>query len=128
MYTTPPPALHRWFLVHAFVDYVVAVPLFVAPTAILLALHWPVIDPAAVRIIAAALLGIGGISFIARNTSQETYRVLVLMKLIWSSAALIALGIGIAHGYGSAAIGSAAIFTIFWCAWAYYTIQLRHNA
>ncbi len=49
-----PESLRRWFVVHFVVDALVAVPLFVAPRAVLGLLGWEEIDVAMARVVAAA--------------------------------------------------------------------------
>ena len=46
-----PPSLRLWFVVHAAVDLVAAVPLLVAPVPVLQRLGWTCIDPIAVRLV-----------------------------------------------------------------------------
>ncbi len=47
--------LRRWFVVNFSVDLVVAVPLFVAPRAVLGLLGWIEVDPAMARVVACAV-------------------------------------------------------------------------
>ena len=54
-------------------------------------LGWQSVDAVAARIIAAAFMAIGGTSFLLRNASLEVYRALLLLKIIWSSMALVAI-------------------------------------
>lgn len=79
-----PQSLRSWFFVHFLADYVFAVPLFLFPYQTLGVFGWPVVDPIATRLVAAALFGIGGASFIIRNSDAVVYRCFLIMKIIWS--------------------------------------------
>ncbi|MBI5391427.1 hypothetical protein HZB00_00330 [Candidatus Woesearchaeota archaeon] len=81
-------SLRRWFILHFFIDYIVALPLFFIPIWTLHMLRWTIIDPFATRLVAAALFGIGGISFLARNETQEVYIMILNLKIIWSCLAI----------------------------------------
>src|SRR5262245_39541556 len=71
-----PESLRRWFVVHFVVDLVVAVPLLVAPRFFLGKLGWACVDPASARLVGAALVAIGGQSWIGRGAGVEVYKAL----------------------------------------------------
>lgn len=114
------PGLRFWFIVHFVADYLAAVPLMLFPEQMLALLQWDAFDPVAVRIVAAAFLAIGGTSLLLRNASLEVYRAMLLLKIIWSSSALV--GILLATG-GKMSWGEAlvfGIFIVFGSAWVYF--------
>src|ERR1700690_3721176 len=108
-----PPTLRIWFTVHAVVDLVVAVPLFVAPTGVLRHFGWTCVDPVATRLVAAALFAIGGQSFLGRNAGVEAYRSMLSLKVLWSLPAAIALVASIGDGAPPAAWAFLCLFIGF---------------
>jgi hypothetical protein len=62
-----------------------------APVLFLGSLGWQVVDPIAARLVAAALIGIGLESLLCYKASAETYRSMLNLKIIWSTAAITGL-------------------------------------
>jgi len=120
-----PAALRTWFVVHAAVDVIAAVPLLIAPDLALRALGWSCVDPAATRLVGAALLAIGGQSFLTRNAGVETYRALLGLKVIWSLAAALGLLIAVGNGAPPAAWAFLSIFIAFAGVWTNHAIRFR---
>lgn len=115
-----PRALKCWFVVHGVVDWTFAVPLFLFPDAFLRALGWTVVDPMAARGVAAALVGIGTQSLLARNSTRAVYRELLSLKILWSFTATLgfawtALSVGPPSGWVFVAIF--AFFNVLWMYW-----------
>jgi hypothetical protein len=90
-----PKALRNWFLVHFIIDFIFAIPLMFAPVLFLGSLGWQVVDPIAARLVAAALFGIGLESLLSYKASAETYRSMLNLKIIWSTAAIAGLFLSI---------------------------------
>ena len=120
-----PAALRIWFVVHAVVDLVAALPLLVVPETVLRALGWTCVDPAATRLVGAALLAIGGQSFLMRNAGVEAYRTMLGLKVIWSLAAAGALLAAIGAGAPPAAWAFLSIFIVFAGVWVHHSIRFR---
>jgi hypothetical protein len=120
-----PASLRRWFVVHAIVDYLAGIPLLLFPEQVLGLVGWPTIDVLAARLVGAALLGIGGVSFIARAAGRESYRNLLALKILWSGAAMIGILLSMRAGYPAAGWAVLALFAIFASAWWYYYVRLR---
>jgi hypothetical protein len=120
-----PASLRLWFVVHAAVDLLAALPLLTAPVAVLGRLGWTCIDPVAVRLVGAALLAIGGQSFLMRNAGAEAYRAMVGLKVIWSLAACGGLIVGIAAGAPPITWAFLGIFIAFAGVWAHHAIRFR---
>jgi hypothetical protein len=120
-----PSSLRRWFVVHFAADLAVAVPLFLAPGAVLGLLGWQAVDPLASRLVAAALLGIGIESLLGRGAGAATFRAMLNLKIIWSGAAT--LGILWSQRQGGPWGGWAilAIFAGFHALWVHYRLRLR---
>jgi hypothetical protein len=120
-----PSSLRAWFIAHAVVDVVVALPLLVSPTFVLGHLGWTAIDPVATRLVAAALLAIGLQSFFGRDAGVETYRAMLRLKVIWSLAAVAGILAAIAEGAPPAAWALLAIFIVFLGVWSHHAIRLK---
>jgi hypothetical protein len=94
-------------VVHGVVDWIFAVPLFLIPDAFLRALGWTVVDPMAARGMAAALVGIGTQSLLARNSTGAVYRELLSLKIPWSFTATLGFAwTAPALGHGSGGCSS----------------------
>lgn len=122
---TVPSALRMWFVFHFVADWLFAIPLFFFPEAFLGWLGWANPDPATSRVVAAALVGIGTRSLLERNSSRQTFRSLLDLKILWSATAALGLG------WTAATSGPAfvwvlfGIFVAFNGLWTYYRLQLR---
>jgi hypothetical protein len=120
-----PASLRLWFVIHAAVDVAAALPLLLAPAATLGLLGWGCVDPVATRLVGAALLGIGGQSFLMRNAGVEAYRAVLGLKVIWSLAACFALFAAIGVGAPPATWAFLGIFIVFAGVWVHHAIRLR---
>ncbi len=120
-----PGALRAWFVAHAVVDVAFAVPLFLAPEFVLALFRWHPVDPAASRLVAAALLAIGAQSWVGRHDAPATYRAMLNLKIVWSCAAIVALVIAIAEGASPFAWAFLGLFATFGAAWARFRWALR---
>ncbi len=120
-----PRSLRLWFVFHFFADMVFAIPLFFAPVATLRLFGWSAVDPAATRIAAAALFGIGIQSLRGRNDGVEAFRAMLGLKVIWSGSC--ALGLLWTQLQGGPAFGWLffAIFAGFHTVWMRYHLALR---
>jgi len=120
-----PKSLKTWFTIHFLVDYLIAIPLFIAPEFILSQLGWGMIDPFATRLVAAALFGIGGISLLHRNGTKDSYKALLTLKLIWSSFAIIAAIISLTNQMNILVLLIAITFIAFFFIWLWYYNMLK---
>ena len=124
-----PKPLETWFIVHFIIDYLVAIPLFIAPRYFLEMLGWESVDPLTARVVAAALFAIGGISFLSRNEQVDTYKSLVVMKIVWSVVAEIGILISIIvdpSAYSFAGWIFLGIFLVFTGIWIYWWNILKN--
>ena len=121
-----PDALRQWFVAHFVVDMLFAVPLILAPEAVLNFVGWTRVDPVSARLVAAALFAIGIESYLGRNAGVEAYRGMLNLKIIWSAAAVLALALGLAGGSGPAWVLWAllVIFLAFNLVWIYWRLRL----
>jgi hypothetical protein len=96
--TEVPQTLKTWFVIHFVTDMLFAIPLMIAPSWALGLFGWSNIDPYTARLVAAALFGIGIESFLARDASRETYRVMLNLKVIWSLGAVTGMSVTLIQG------------------------------
>jgi hypothetical protein len=120
-----PYRLRTWFVIHFVVDMLTGIPLLFIPEVIMPLLGWTTIDPIASRVVGAALMGIGIESYLGRNAGSEVFRAMLNLKVIWSSSAILGIGLGLWQGGASAGWLFMGIFVIFWFVWIYYWRKLR---
>ncbi|MCU0844905.1 MAG: hypothetical protein MUC76_08260 [Spirochaetes bacterium] len=120
-----PPLLRKLFVLHFALDYLFAIPLMIAPVRTMALFGWDNAEPVATRLVAAALLGIGGVSLIARNADAASYRHMLTMKLLWSGAAVLGLLISLFEGAPVMTAGFLAVFASFFGVWLYYRLRLK---
>jgi len=117
--------LTTWFTIHFVVDFLFAIPLFLAPVRTLTLFGWTTVDPIVTRLIATSLFGIGGISLLHRNADKKTMRALLDLKLIWAGSAIIGLCISIYQGAPPLAWILVLLFSIFFAVWLKYYRETR---
>lgn len=83
--------LSRFFVLHFVIDIIFALPLFFFPETFLGFLGIETFNPLFVRLVAAALFGIGIESLLGRNGSVEAFKAMLNLKIIWSSAAVLGI-------------------------------------
>ena len=123
-----PDRLRFWFVIHFAIDFLIAVPLLLAPVFTLELMGWTTVDPLTSRLVGAALLGIGGESLLSRNASVEVFRAMLDLKIIWSLGAIFGIGASMAGGgpvMGWVVLG---IFVAFCALWSYYRLQLQERS
>lgn len=120
-----PSALRVSFIIHFVADLLFAVPLFVAPKWTLTLLGWQVVDPFTTRIAAAALFGVGIESFLGRDAPLAVYRGMLNLKIIWSLACVLGIGLSLLQGAQARppmAWGFLLIFVVFHGVWVYWRL------
>jgi hypothetical protein len=120
-----PNTLRKWFVIHFVVDMVFGVPLLLIPELVLPLFGWSYIVPISTRVVGAALMGIGIESYLGRNAGIEVFRAMLNLKVIWSSSAILGIGLGLWQGAPQAGWLFMGIFVIFWFIWIYYWRKLR---
>jgi len=73
-----------------------------------------------IRLVAAALLAIGGISLLVHKSSVEVYQALLKLKIIWSLFAIIAILISLISSFSFELLVVLIVFCIFSTTWIYY--------
>lgn len=122
--TDVPQNLKRWFVIHFITDMVFAIPLLFIPEIIMPLFGWEIVDPITSRLVGAALLGIGAESYLGRNAGLEVYRAMLNLKVLWGSAAVLGIILGILSGAPPSAWLFLVIFGIFAGVWIYYRIRI----
>jgi hypothetical protein len=120
-----PRTLRAWFVADALVDLTAGLPLLAAPELVLRRLGWTCIDPVSARLVGAALLAIGGQSFLGRDAGVDVYRAMLRLKLIWSFVAALSLFVGVGAGAPTAAWALLSIFIGFAGVWLHHAIRFR---
>jgi len=120
-----PNSLRNWFVIHFVVDMLTGIPLPLFPETVMSLMGWTIIDPIASRVVGAALMGIGIESYLGRNAGIEVFRAMLNLKVIWSSSAILGIGLGIWKGGPQAGWLFIGIFVIFWAVWMHYWRKLR---
>jgi len=123
-----PKGLRYWFVAHFIADYLFAIPLLFFPSEILSFFNWESIDPLATRLVAAALMGIGGESLIGRNGNAESFLTMLRLKILWSLAANFGIALSIFEGAAPLAWGFQGIFITFSVVWIYYWVYLKKKS
>ena len=122
-----PISLRTWFIIHFVVDMVFAIPLLMFPRWTLALFGIPVLETLTVRLVAAALIGIGGVSFLVRNEKKEVFDALLSLKILWSVAALVAIALYLVEGGVKRAWLFFVIFLIFFIIWTSHKVKLGKN-
>ena len=120
-----PVALRRWFVAHFAIDWLVGVPLFLAPEAILRLFGWHPVDPITTRLFAAALLGIGGQSWLGRHGGIREFTGMLNLKIIWAASASLGLLIGGLTGGPILTWLGLGVFLAFLALWLFWRLRLR---
>jgi|SRR3989338_4199530 len=115
-----PYSLRRWFIVHFVVDIIFGVPLLLFPIWTMELLGFSGVEVVTVRLVGAALLGIGGVSLWVRSEKREVFLALLRLKLLWSGSAVIGLLLSIREGAPVVTWGVVVIFGLFFWLWGYY--------
>ncbi|MEW5871460.1 MAG: hypothetical protein AB1894_19460 [Chloroflexota bacterium] len=124
-----PKSLRTWFVIHFILDFIFSIPLILAPRAFLGLLGWTSVDPISARLVGAALIGIGGESYLGRNAGLESFRGMLNLKVLWSGSALSGLLLTLlTEGQPVMAWAFVVIFGGFCCLWSYYRVRLGREA
>ncbi|MEO7521454.1 MAG: hypothetical protein ABIW79_06515 [Gemmatimonas sp.] len=125
MTTSVPASLRTWFVVHAVVDLLFAVPIMIDPAFALTLFGWNNVDPLASRLVGAALFAIGTESYLGRNASLESFRTMLRLKVLWSLSALLGITLSIMQGSPVGAWFFLLIFAGFSAVWISYWRRLK---
>ncbi len=119
-----PLSLRYWFVVHFVADMLFAIPLMLAPEMLLQPLGWTVVDPVVSRVVAGALVGIGGESLLGRNADLASFRTMLRLKVLWSSTVIAGLVLSLIQGAPWGTWVFLATFIAFSGLWMYWARRL----
>ncbi len=112
--------LRIWFEIHFIIDMSLAIPLMFWPNDFLSFLGWQSVEVVTVRLVAAALFAIGGVSAFAYKLDKSAFRIMLLLKLLWSSAAIVALSLSLLDEFSYFLFAILLVFVGFFKVWFYY--------
>lgn len=120
-----PRHLRTWFIIHFWVDMLFAIPLFFFPIWSAQQFGFEITQPIFVRLTAAALFAIGGTSLFVRDESKDVYKALLMLKIIWSSVAIVGLVMAtFTQPFSFPLIGTLLLFIIFSFVWRFYARKI----
>ena len=120
-----PRGLKAWFVLHFIVDILFAIPLILFPDLVMSLFDITSYDLLTPRLVGAALVGIGGVSFVIRNEGRIVYNALLSLKILWSFAAMLGVAIYLLEGGSKMSSILFAIFFVFAGVWNYYKVILN---
>ena len=124
---SPPKSLQLWFILHFMIDIFIAIPLFLFPETFLSCMGFEGARAgiALSRVVAAALIAVGTISFLMHHKKIEFYLLMLDFKLIWSASAIVGLLISAFQTKVTALYLFAALFAAFFLLWLYWKQRLN---
>lgn len=127
MVKSTPLQVRNWFKLHFVIDMFFALPLFFAPVSFLAFFGFEVIGSSVslARLVAAALVAIGGMSLWMNKETYQSFMVMLRLKLLWSAAATLALVWGALEGGPKSLWFFAAIFAGFFCIWQWWYVRMQ---
>ena len=116
--------LRKWLVFHFYVDYAVAIPMFFGAEQN--AVYFPEypLDTVALRVVAAALFGIGFSSLQASNLDYNNMVKKLRWAVIWSGTAWTGVLISLLNGGHPLNWPVFITFVLFNILWTYYAIKL----
>ena len=120
-----PTMLRKWLVFHFYFDYAVAIPIFFGAEQI--ALYFPEypLDTVALRIVAAALFGIGFSSLQASSLDYDNMVKKLRWAVIWSGTAWIGVLISLVNDGHPLNWPVFFTFVLFNFLWTYYAVKLN---
>ena len=119
-----PAMLRKWLVFHFYVDYAVAIPIFFGAEQI--AVYFPEypLDTVALRVVAAALFGIGFSSLQASSLDYDNMVKKLRWAVIWSGTAWTGVLISLLNGGHPLNWPVFITFVLFNILWTYYAVKL----
>ena len=117
--------LRKWLVFHFYFDYAVAIPIFFGAEQI--AVYFPdyPLDTVALRIVAAALFGIGFSSLQASSLDYDNMVKKLRWAVIWSGTAWIGVLISLVNDGHPLNWPVFFTFVLFNFLWTYYAVKLN---
>ena len=120
-----PTMLRKWLVFHFYFDYAVAIPIFFGAEQI--AVYFPEypLDTVALRIVAAALFGIGFSSLQASSLDYDNMVKKLRWAVIWSGTAWIGVLVSLVNDGHPLNWPVFFTFVLFNFLWTYYAVKLN---
>jgi hypothetical protein len=119
-----PKSLKAWFIAHFLIDWIVGIPLLIDPVWATSLFNITITNSLMARLVAAAFIVIGGISFAERKAHKESFKTLLNFKIAWSLFAIVALVIELISGGPKLLFWPLGIFVVFHLVWVRYRLKL----
>tara|TARA_Y100000389_G_scaffold204098_1_gene255005 strand:+ start:1239 stop:1664 length:426 start_codon:yes stop_codon:yes gene_type:complete len=119
-----PMMLRKWLVLHFYFDYAVAIPIFLGAEQIPMIFPDYPLDTVALRIVAAALFGIGFSSLQASELDYESMVKKLRWAVIWSGTAWLGILISLLNGGHPLNWPFFIIFLLFNILWSFYAYKL----
>ena len=120
-----PTMLRKWLVFHFYFDYAVAIPIFFGAEQIVVYFPEYPLDTVALRIVAAALFGIGFSSLQASSLDYDNMVKKLRWAVIWSGTAWIGVLISLVNGGHPLNWPVFFTFVLFNFLWTYYAVKLN---
>ena len=120
-----PTMLRKWLVFHFYFDYAVAIPIFIGAEQIVVYFPEYPLDTVALRIVAAALFGIGFSSLQASNLDYDNMVKKLRWAVIWSGTAWIGVLISLVNDGHPLNWPVFFTFVLFNFLWTYYAVKLN---
>ena len=119
-----PTMLRKWLVFHFYFDYAVAIPIFIGAEQIPVFFPEYPLDTVALRIVAAALFGIGYSSLQASELDYPSMVKKLRWAVIWSGTAWLGILISLLNGGHPLNWPFFIVFILFNALWSYYAYKL----
>ena len=120
-----PIMLRKWLVFHFYFDYAVAIPIFFGAEQISIYFPEYPLDTVALRIVAAALFGIGFSSLQASSLDYDNMVKKLRWAVIWSGTAWIGVLISLVNDGHPLNWPVFFTFVLFNFLWTYYAVKLN---
>ena len=117
--------LRKWLVFHFYFDYAVAIPIFFGAEQISIYFPEYPLDTVALRIVAAALFGIGFSSLQASSLDYDNMVKKLRWAVIWSGTAWIGVLISLVNDGHPLNWPVFFTFVLFNFLWTYYAVKLN---
>ena len=118
-----PQSLRTGFIIHFIVDFIFGIPLLLFPAETLHLFGFQTSELLTARLVGAALLGIGGVSFLVRDETEAVFRSLLKLKVIWSLSAIAGIVLTLYEGAPAFTWIILVIFVVFSGVWGYFLVR-----
>lgn len=119
-----PKSLRAWFVIHSIIDLIFAIPLIFFPIEFFRIWGIEILQPLLSQIIGAALVGIGGASYLSRNKNLEVFNEMLNLKILWSLTVILVVLFSLFNQIKLFILIILLIFILFSSVWIYYKFKV----